>query len=68
MMITGFSDRQKLGPSFSNANYIVKNSLAYMDIFNCEGVNVLELYATGAYVFLLTEIFQSDQILHILPL
>ena len=48
IMITGFIDPQKVFPHSPNARYDAVNSLAQMDIFIYEGVNVLELYATGA--------------------
>ena len=48
MMLTGCGDPQKVRPNSLNARYIAKNSLAQMDFLTCEGVNVLEPYATGA--------------------
>ena len=46
-----------LGPpkymlNFLNEKNMTKNFLAYIDIFNCAELKVLELYATGAKAFL----------------
>ena len=37
MMMTGSGFPQRLCPISLTAKYIARNSLAYMDIFDCEG-------------------------------
>ena len=47
-IITDFGVPQKMCPNALKAKNIVKNSFAYMDIFNWAGLKVLDPYATGA--------------------
>ena len=48
MMMTGYGVHQNICPNSSNPEKNAINFSTSMDIFDCEGVNGLEFYATGA--------------------
>ena len=57
--MTGLVDPHKMWLYSMKAKYIARNSSAYIDILICDGENVLDPSATGAYVFLTEVSFSS---------